>query len=171
LCPHLWHRPEIHCGEEIDSRRDAETLSEDLATTGEALALITSSAPPRLCVSPLRYLKYASKPVGTYREFVFTFFPDHLNELSVLRAKTGSVFVGLICVSAKQICSVDYETLLRMIAERKRLKRAEEESYTLLVTSKGGQRFRVYMSPPGEKKKKISEQVVPRNAFPGCLFS
>ncbi len=117
------------------------------------------------------YLKYASDPKGAYHEFIFTFLRSHLEELELLKEKTDSVFIGLICISKRQICCLSYATLLSMIKTRKRMKGGDEESYTVLVTLKKGQRFRVYMSPPGEKKQKISEQIIPRDDFPSCIFS
>lgn len=117
------------------------------------------------------YLKYASEAKGTYDEFIFTFSQEHLGELAIVRQQNAKVFIGLICVSARQICGISYDTLLSMIAERKRLKGGDEATYTVLVTADKGKRFRAYMSPPGKKKEKICEQVVPRDAFPDIIFT
>ena len=117
------------------------------------------------------YLKYASEPKGAYDEFIFTFLRDHLDELAVLQEKTDSVFIGLICISERHICCLPYETFLSMIKARKRRKGSDEESYAVLVTLKKGQRFRAYMSPPGKKKQKMSEKIIPRDDFPSCIFS
>jgi hypothetical protein len=75
-----------------------------------------------------------------------------------------------VCPRVK-ICGISYDTLLAMIAERKRLKGADEATYTVLVTVSKGKRFRAYMSPPGKKKEKICEQVVPRDGFPEIVFT
>jgi len=66
------------------------------------------------------YLKYASKPKGAYDEFIFTFRQEHLAELSLLREKVGRIFIGLICISSRQICSIPYDALLSLVAMRKK---------------------------------------------------
>jgi len=117
------------------------------------------------------YLKYASEAVGAYDEFIFTFHQHHLKELSELVDKTAKVFVGLVCISERHICCLAYETLLSMIKARQRENGGPENSYTVLVTLKKGQRFRAYMSIPGRKKMKMCEQIIPRDDFPDCVFS
>ncbi len=117
------------------------------------------------------YLKYASKPQGAFDEFVFTFHGHHLDELSSLSDKTEKVFICLVCISEREICSFSLQTLLSMISERKNDKGSPEDSYTVLVTLKKGQRFRAYLNTPGRKGRKMSEQIIPRDNFPSCIFS
>lgn len=116
------------------------------------------------------YLKYATRPKGRFKEFIFTFREEHLEELSVLKARAKKIFVGLICVSARQICCVPYKTLLALIAERKRDKGSDEALYTVLVTMPSGKSFRVYMNAPGQRKVMIGERIIPRDDFPDVIF-
>ena len=116
------------------------------------------------------YLKYATKPKGPFKEFIFTFHTDHLDELQKLRARPSKLFICLICVSASHICCITYESLLELIAERKQKKGADEETYTILVTMPAGKSFRIYMNEPGRKKVMIEERIVPRDDFPDVLF-
>src|SRR5450432_1306306 len=50
------------------------------------------------------YLKYASTPKGKYGEYLFTFQKTHLDELALLRAKSGKTFAVLVCIKDKEIC-------------------------------------------------------------------
>lgn len=117
------------------------------------------------------YLKYASRATGPYREFTFTFFPEHLDELAFLSKKTDKVFVGLICIAKREICCLPYDALLAMIRRRKKQYGGDESSYTILVTVAKGTWFHAYMSPPGQKKKMASEQIIPRSDFPRIIFA
>lgn len=116
------------------------------------------------------FLKYATKPKGPFKEFVFTFHSDHLRELEALRKKTKKLFISFVCVSASQICSLPYDTFLDLIAARKRSKKADEETYTILVVVPKGKSFRVYVNPAGEKKQKLSQKIIARDDFPDTLF-
>src|SRR5580698_6191161 len=68
------------------------------------------------------YLKYATKPKGPFKEFIFTFHQEHLKELQVIKTRSRALYIGLICVKAAQICCITYEALLELIAERKQEK-------------------------------------------------
>lgn len=46
------------------------------------------------------YLKYASKPVGPFKEYVFTFTESNLAELETLKAHHARVFIVLVCRKA-----------------------------------------------------------------------
>jgi len=116
------------------------------------------------------YLKYASEPKGTYNEFRFNFLQEHVDELAIVRKKTDKVFIGLICISVRQICCLSYRKFLSMIEARRKRKGADEASYTILLTLSKGQRFRAYMSPPGKKKTKMGERIIPRDDFPSVIF-
>ncbi|WP_422035172.1 hypothetical protein [Reyranella sp.] len=117
------------------------------------------------------HLKYASKPNKAHSEYVFTFHKHHLQMLKALEQKSDKVFIGLVCVEARQICCISHRELEDLIATREAKKGAPEDQYTLLVTVPSGKQFRVYMNAPGQKKTSIGSFTVPRNAFPGCIFS
>jgi hypothetical protein len=117
------------------------------------------------------YLKYcATKPKGPYKEFVFTFDAEGLNELQAIKALKYKLFISLICVRARHICCITYELLRELIAERKQEKGADEQSYTILVTALARKGFRIYVNVPGRRKTMIMERVVSRTGFPKILF-
>lgn len=66
-------------------------------------------------------IKYASAPKGRYSEYLFTFQKKHLDELALLREKSGKVFAVLVCIKDKEICVLSYAELTRLIELRKKL--------------------------------------------------
>ena len=50
-------------------------------------------------------LKYSSSPKGRVKEYQFTFTAEHLAQLDVLASEVASVFVALVWVKGRQICS------------------------------------------------------------------
>jgi hypothetical protein len=117
------------------------------------------------------YFKYARKPTKPYKEFCFTFHREHLKELSDISQAIDKLFLGLVCVTGKEICCLSYPQFNKLIQGRKKEKKADENQYTILVTIPEGKNMRVYVNPPGEKGKKLFEQKVPRNSFPAELFT
>jgi hypothetical protein len=116
------------------------------------------------------YLKYATKAIKPFKEFRFTFLGSHLEELKELESRFEKVYIGLVCVRAKQICAISYKQFEDFLAERREAKGSRESIYTIIVTVPKGKRFRVYVNQPGERKKSLGVVRVPRNTFPGCLF-
>ena len=118
------------------------------------------------------YLKYASKPNKSHREYVFTFHKSHLAELKQIDEKANSTFLALVCVEARQICALTYGELTRLVARRKKAKGSVEDQYVLLVTAETRQQLRVYVNDPGTRNTMLGNPiVVPRNAFPSKVFS
>ena len=117
------------------------------------------------------YLKYASKPHGRYREYVFTFHTEHLDELRRADEQCARVFVALVCVKDRHVCCLKYSDLLSKIGQRRKSKGADEEQYSILAVLPKNKQFRIYVNAPGKKKTKLSpELLVRRNAFPNELF-
>ena len=106
-------------------------------------------------------------PGGGWRDVFVT-----IEELASLEEKyEGKVCVVLVCIKAEEICVLQLADLNKRIGRRtKENGGQEEEQYTLLATVPKGKSFRVYMNSPGEKKKSLKQQIVPRNAFPGHIF-
>lgn len=119
--------------------------------------------------SMIIHLKYASKPNKSHSEYVFTFHKHHIDMLRGL-AQHSTVFIGLVCVKARQICCISYDKLKELIEIRESEKGSSEDQHTLLVTVPTGKQFRVYMNAPGQKKTTLGQFTVPRNTFPGCIF-
>lgn len=117
------------------------------------------------------YLKYATKARRPFDEFSFTFLTPNLGELEELESHFQKVYLGLVCVAAKQICAISYDQFNGLLAARREAKGGDESIYTVLVTVPTRQRFRVYVNQPGERKKSLGTVIVPRNTFPGCLFA
>lgn len=116
------------------------------------------------------FVKYASAPHGTAREYVFTFSNDHLGELATLREHCTQVFVVLVCIKIKEICVISYGQLTELIRLRKKTKGGDEDQYQILVTAPANKQFRVYVNRPGTKGIIMGTQLVRRNAFPEMLF-
>ncbi len=116
------------------------------------------------------HLKYATTPVTKYKEYHFTFTREHLTLLEKLRAATGRVFIGLVCIKGREICCLPYEKLLDLIERRRRAKGSDEEQYVIPVTLPGGKSFRAYINRPGTKGKTLGAIVISRNDFPKKLF-
>lgn len=116
------------------------------------------------------FLKYAEKPTKTFNEYVFTFHPDHLEEVEHIEQKAGRAFVALVCVEARQICCISRDELTDIIEERKRAKGSDEDMYTILVTVPDGKKLRVYANCPGKRKKSLKQRTVSRTRFPGVIF-
>lgn len=117
------------------------------------------------------YLKYATSPVSTYKEYRFTFTIEHLNIIEKLAAITGNVFIALVCIKGREICALPYERLLDLIERRRKVKGGNEDQYIIPVTLPDRKGFRVYINSPGEKGKTLGKTiVVPRSDFPRCLF-
>ena len=117
------------------------------------------------------YPKIASKPVGRYVEYRFTFTPDQLNELRLIVDQGHELYLALVCVQDEAICCLSYEDLVRLIdARRKRLKKAEDQ-YIVLVTLQRSKAFRVNMNAGNTRGEYVGTHiVVPRNACPTLLF-
>lgn len=117
------------------------------------------------------YLKYATRPQGRFKEYVFTFTQDHLAELEEIASTGDRLFLALVCVKDREICCVPYKVLRALVRERKAAAGLAEDQYTLLVTLKPREAFRVCMNQPGERGVYLSRRrKVPRNRFPNQLF-
>lgn len=117
------------------------------------------------------YFKYASKPTGTYKEYVFTFTKNHLAELAQIAASTPKTFIAFVCVKDREVCSLPYADLKALLAKREKDHGGPEESLTVLVTVPAGKNLRVYVNASGKKKTILGKELlVSRNAFPGAVF-
>jgi hypothetical protein len=116
------------------------------------------------------YFKYARRPTKRYKEFYFTFHKEHLKELSDISRVVNKLFLGLICVTGKEICCLLYSQFDKLIQRRRKAKKADEDQYLILVTIPQGKSLRVYVNPPGEKGKMLGEMIIPRRNFPDRLF-
>ncbi|MEN8134308.1 MAG: hypothetical protein ABFS18_02060 [Thermodesulfobacteriota bacterium] len=117
------------------------------------------------------YLKYASKPLGTYKEYNFTFNKANLAELNKLVESEHNLHVAMVCIKDREICCISYKELISLINKRKRSYGAQEPQYTILCTLKPRQAFRVNINKPGRKNTYVGEPLlVKRNNFPAVLF-
>ena len=117
------------------------------------------------------YIKYAVKPTGTYREYVFTFTTPNLRELADTDKAGNNLHLALVCAKDKEICCFPYEQLVKLIELRKQESGGPEAQYTLLVTLKHNEAFRVYMMQPGRRKIYLADPLkIRRNACPNALF-
>jgi hypothetical protein len=117
------------------------------------------------------FIKYASAPKGPYSEYLFTFQKTHLDELALLRGKSGRVFAVLVCIKEKAICVLSGGELTTLIELRRNEFGGPEDQYQIIVTAPANKQFRVYVNRPGVKGKKLGEIKVKRSAFPEALFS
>lgn len=116
------------------------------------------------------YLKYASKPNKPYSEYLFTFTKSHLKELAAVSNKSKKTFIALICVKDRQVCCLSLDEIVEIISERKKAKGASEKSYSVLVTCPKGKKLRAYLNAPDAKKKRLTQKLLSRGAFPKVLF-
>ncbi|BAS26753.1 hypothetical protein [Limnochorda pilosa] len=117
------------------------------------------------------YLKYATKPTRPFGEYVFTFHASHLRELGELVKRVSSVFLVLVCVKDREICSFHYRDFKRLVERRRVAKGSDEEQYTLLVAAPKGRSLRVYVNAPGQRRMILGDEIlIPRSAFPNVLF-
>lgn len=81
------------------------------------------------------------------------------------------LFLGLVCVRDREICSLSYSQLKDLIDARKAEKGASENQYVILVTAPQNRNLRAYINAPGVKKKILgSSLIINRNSFPNVLF-
>lgn len=116
------------------------------------------------------YLKYASKPVGSFKEYMFTFNKSHLDEIAEIERRAKKAFVVLVCVKDREICLISQKNLFELIELRRSEKKIKEDTYTILVTVHKGESMRAYINAPGIKKTSLGKRVVPRNRFPAEIF-
>lgn len=116
------------------------------------------------------YLKYATKPVGAFDEYRFTFHFDHQEELRRLKSKCDRVFLVLVCVQDKHICCLPYHQFRNMVERRRKDAGHDEDQYQIQVVLPPGKSFRAYINSKGTQGWKLGEQIINRNAFPACLF-
>lgn len=116
------------------------------------------------------YIKYATRPEGSYSEYRFTFSTAHLTEIVEIKKKTNSVHIVLVCVLDREICGLDIDSFNQLIEVRRSLKGSDEERYTIAVTAPKNKKMRAYVNVPGRKGKSAGEHLVARNHFPDCLF-
>jgi len=117
------------------------------------------------------YLKYASKPTASFKEYTFTFHKDHLRELAQINASNAKTFIALVCVKDREIGCISYDQLKSLVERRKADKGGDEEQYVILVTAPKGKGLRAYVNAAGRRKTILGKElIVSRNAFPGALF-
>jgi hypothetical protein len=117
------------------------------------------------------FLKYATVTKAPFKEYVFTFRQEHLDEIAEIATKTQKVFLALVCVKGREICCLPYKRLLELIQRRKKDRGYPEDQYTILVTMPEGKSFRVYVNAPDRKKVILGKEIViSRNNFPNKIF-
>lgn len=117
------------------------------------------------------HLKYASSPVGSAREYKFTFPAEHVADLASLEDKVSSMFVALVCVKDRHICCLTLAQLQDLIRRRRKAMGADEDQFVVLVTLPEGKSFRVYVSVPAHRGQMLGKPlIVPRNCFPSGIF-
>jgi hypothetical protein len=118
------------------------------------------------------YFKYAASPHGKYHEYVFTFKSDHISQLRRIAASNESAHVALVCVDAREVCSITVDQLHDLIDRRQKANGGPEDQYTILVTAEPSKSLRVYVNQPGRRGAIIGKPiVVSRNAFPDSVFA
>ena len=118
------------------------------------------------------YLKYATRPTGRYKEYVFTFSAAQLADIYNVRMLLSSIFIALVCVADREVCCLSEAELRSMVMARESEIGDEEDSVTVLVSIQQGKSLRAYVNVPGQRKGEALEvHVVPRGAFPAKLFA
>jgi hypothetical protein len=99
------------------------------------------------------YLKYATSPTDAYDEYHFTFNKSNLGELEAIDKAVSEVYLALVCVTAREVCSLSYKQLQSLITARRSAAGHAEDQYTILVTVKKGESMHVYVNYPNRKKR------------------
>ena len=117
------------------------------------------------------YLKYATRPTPAHDEYVFQFTLEQLAELDRISELVPRVYLALVCVKGREVCSLSHYALNSLIECRRKAKGHDENQYTLLVKMPFRKEFRVYVNAPGRKNAILGYPIlVPRNTFPELLF-
>ena len=117
------------------------------------------------------YVKYRSEPSGPYDEYVFNFTEAQLSELTAIDRNGDTLYLALVCVQDGEVCCLPYSDFSRLISLRIQALGHPEDPYSLLVTLKKNEGFKVYMNAPGVKGKYLETPLkVTRNACPKSLF-
>ena len=102
---------------------------------------------------------------------MFTFTTANLRELADTDKAGNNLHLALVCARDKEICCFPYEKFTKLIELRKKRFGGSEPQYTVLVTLKAGEAFRLYMMQPGRKKVYLTTPLkIRRNACPNALF-
>jgi hypothetical protein len=116
------------------------------------------------------YFKYAVKPHGRYREYLFNFKSDQIQQIRKI-SSTYDTYLALVCVGAREVCAISADTLSDFIESRQKAFGGKEDQYTILVTVPKGKSMRVYVNHPGKKSTLLEkERVVSRRSFPAIIF-
>src|SRR5215813_6955654 len=57
------------------------------------------------------YLKYATKPSASFKEYQFTFRESQLRDLDAIAQVHPRTFIGLVCVRNREICCLRHSEL------------------------------------------------------------
>jgi hypothetical protein len=118
------------------------------------------------------YLKYASKPTGTFSEYVFTFTNEHLSEIKSIARISPKTFVVLVCVKDREICCLSHAQLFELVHRREKALGRPEDSLAVIVTAPTNKSLRTYVNAPGKKRSILGKEIIiSRNAFPDVVFA
>lgn len=116
------------------------------------------------------YFKYAVKPHGKYKEYLFNFKSDQIQQIRKI-SSTYETHLALVCVGAREVCAISADMLSDLISSRQKAFGGNEDQYTLLVTVPKGKSMRVYVNHPGKKATLLGkERVISRSSFPEVIF-
>jgi hypothetical protein len=109
-------------------------------------------------------LKYARRPIGKSREYLFTYRTDKLAELV-----DYEVFFGLICVEDQQICCLSRSEFFNLIERRIDTISGQEEQYSIYVKVEERKSLKAYVK---SKNGRIGNPILmKRDEFPNKLFA
>lgn len=118
------------------------------------------------------YIKYGGEPNSPPDDYTFTFTASNKSELITLRPQFEKMFIALVCVKDRHICTISYEKFSSWLQKRSTAQGSDEDVSTILVNLPVGKAFRVNMNRPGRRKRYLTAkpQIVYRNLFPNVLF-
>ena len=77
----------------------------------------------------------------------------------------------MICVKDREICCLSFDELIDFFKKRRESRGRAESQYTLLITVKHNEAFRVYVNDPGKKGQWLFKpKKIVRNRFPKDIF-
>ena len=118
------------------------------------------------------YLKYATKPSENFNEYTFSFNKSQLDELNKIQKQHPKTYISLICVKDREICCLSCGELNDLFNKRTDAIGHSTKQYTLLISVKDNEAFRVYVSNPLKKGEWLFKpKIIARNRFPKYIFS
>lgn len=118
------------------------------------------------------YLKYAVKPHGRLKEFVFNFRPEHIDEIHEIWAAHPNTYLVLTCADAKEVGCITAEEFFERHQAWLDEVVDDGKQFQLIIAAPKRKELRVYVNQPGRRNRTLTAPLLrPRSAFPAMIFN